>query len=413
MSTFEQITAQIKQHMEAAQAVAAQVDEEGRNYTAAEFADVKSHLDKAKALKPLAEKAKGDEALRKAVADLGDAIGLDPSAAARTPGGGYAKTPGDRLHPRVKAAGGSDWGNRVLHAVSDMAGYKGILAGGAVPLTVPLDPEPVRIGVPVLALRQLIPTVAGPSRFGYLRQTTRTNNAAPVARGALKPTSVFTWERIDDRTRTIAHLSEPIARQDLRDAPALRQVLDVEMRLGIELALEAQIINGSGSGENMTGIANVSGSQAQAWATDLLTTLRKAKTKLEVLSFVDGAAYVLHPNDWESVELLANNEADYFLGGPVQTVDVNSRRIWGLPVVTTTAQTAGVGHLANFGMATELQVVEDVRLDWSENMYDPDALGEGVGASDFQRNMIRFRAEMDAGLKIFQPSAIVEIDLTA
>lgn len=67
----------------------------------------------------------------------------------------------------------------------------------------------------------------------------------------------------------------------------------------------------------------------------------------------------------------------------------------------------------NFREATELQLVEDVRFDWSENVYDPNALGAGSGASDFQRNMIRFRAEMDAGLKIFQPSAIVEIDLTA
>lgn len=317
------------------------------------------------------------------------------------------------LHPRVKAAGGSNWGEQVLRAVSGPDGYKGILAGGSVPLTIPLESEPVRIGVPALVLRQLIPTVAGPTRFSYMRQTVRTNNAAVVARGELKPTSVFTMTRVDDRTRTIAHLSEPIARQDLRDAPMLQRFLDMEMRLGIEQALEQQIINGSGSGENMTGIANVSGSQAQAWDTDILTTMRKAKTKLETLSFSDGAAYVIHPNDWETIELLADNEAQYYLGGPVQTVDVNARRLWGMPVVSTTAQTAGVAHLANFKLATELQIAEDLRFDWSENTYDPDALGEDVGASDFQRNMIRFRAEMDAGLKIYQPSAIVEIDLTA
>jgi HK97 family phage major capsid protein len=396
---------------------------EDRAFTPAEAATVKANLAKGRELADQIDAARGetrdvfDDASKKTLEDLGHAIaGTGGKAYRQTPSGYHERVQGGSKaghHPRVKAAGGSDWGAQVVLASSDGPQYKGILASGAVPLTVPLDTEPIRQGVPVLALRQLIPTEMGPSRFGYLRQTVRTNNAAPVARGAVKPTSVYTWERVDDRTRTIAHLSEPIARQDLRDAPSLERVLDVEMRLGLELALEAQIINGSGSGENMTGIANVSGSQSQAWDTDLLTTARKAKTKLEVLSFLDGAAYVMHPNDWESVELLANNEADYYLGGPVQTVEVAARRLWGLPVVSTTAQTAGVAHLVNFRLATELQVVEDVRLDWSENVYDPDALGEGVGASDYTRNMIRFRCEMDAGLKIFQPSAIVEIDLTA
>ncbi|GAQ69690.1 phage capsid family protein [Streptomyces turgidiscabies] len=400
--TAQQLAEEMKSTLAKAQAIVKTADDAGRDLTADEMKEVQAHVGQAKQLRADAEKAKAEESIHGTLKELGDSIGR--------PGGQRMKA---GLDPRVKAAGGSDWGRKVLDYVAGAGGYKGILATGAVPLTVPLDPEPVRIGVPVLALRQLIPAVTGPSRFGYLRQTVRTNNAAPVARGALKPTSVYTWDRIDDRTRTIAHLSEPIARQDLRDAPSLERVLDVEMRLGTELALESQIINGSGSGENMTGIANVSGSQTQAWDTNLLTTARKAKTKLEVNSFLDGAAYVMHPNDWETVELLANNEADYYLGGPVQTVDVNARRLWGLPVVSTIAQTAGTAHLVNFRLATELQVVEDVRLDWSENVYDADALGTGVGASDFQRNMIRFRCEMDAGLKIFQPSAIVEIDLTA
>ncbi|WP_079405346.1 phage major capsid protein [Streptomyces sp. 3211] len=405
---IELLRAEMRTAVTDAQAICAKADSEKRDLTADEAVQVDGLVKKARAAKDRAllaeqaEQAKSSGAgFREEMRKLGDSIAR-PSAMKR-----------DNLHPRVKAAGGSDWGERVLHAVSGPDGYKGILAGGAVPLTIPLESEPVRIGVPALVLRQLIPTVTGPSRFSYMRQTVRTNNAAVVARGALKPTSVFTMTRVDDRTRTIAHLSEPIARQDLRDAPMLQRFLDMEMRLGVELALEAQIINGSGSGENMTGIANVSGSQAQAWDTDILTTMRKAKTKLETLSFSDGAAYVVHPNDWETIELLADNEAQYYLGGPVQTVDVNARRLWGMPVVTTTAQTAGVAHLANFKLATELQVAEEVRFDWSENIYDPDAISEGVGATDFQRNMIRFRAEMDAGLKIYQPSAIVEIDLTA
>ncbi|MFG2413318.1 phage major capsid protein [Streptomyces goshikiensis] len=405
---IELLKTEVRTIAEQARVIVDQAEGEKRDMTEAEASEVSALVKKARVIQDritLAvnqENAKNSGAgFRDELRKLGDSIAR-PSAMKR-----------DNLHPRVKAAGGSDWGEQVLRAVSGPEGFKGLLANGAVPLTVPLESEPIRIGVPALVLRQLIPTVTGPSRFSYMRQTVRTNNAAVVARGALKPTSPFTLDRVEDRTRTIAHLSEPVARQDLRDAPMLQRFLDMEMRLGVEQALEQQIINGSGSGENMTGIANVSGSQAQAWTTDILTTMRKAKTKLENLSFSDGAAYVVHPNDWETIELLADNEAQYYLGGPVQTVDVNARRLWGLPVVSTTAQTAGVAHLANFKLATELQIAEDLRFDWSENTYDPNALGADVGASDFQRNMIRFRAEMDAGLKIYQPSAIVEIDLTA
>ena len=56
-----------------------------------------------------------------------------------------------------------------------------------------------------------------------------------------------------------------------------------EMELGLAAALEDQVLNGSGFGENLTGIGNVSGAQAQAFTTDLFVTARKAITKLEVI----------------------------------------------------------------------------------------------------------------------------------
>ncbi|GGK18232.1 hypothetical protein GCM10011583_57640 [Streptomyces camponoticapitis] len=394
------IRAEMKTAIDAGKALLAKADTEGRELTEGENAELKRQLGIATDCKNRIERAAEDASTRDALKAIGD----DIAASTRPVRVGQ--------HPVVKASGGTDWGETVLRSVSGATGFKGLLESGSIPLTVPLKPEPIRMGVPVLALRQLIPAVQGPANFGYMRQTVRTNNAAPVARGAKKPTSTYTWKRVDDRTRTIAHMSEPLRRQDLRDAPSLERMIDLEMRLGVELALEAQIINGSGSGENMTGIANVSGSQSQAWDTDLLTTLRKAKTKLEVSNWLDGAAYVVHPNDWETVELLANNEADYYLGGPVQTVEVSSRRVWGLPVVSTSSQTAGTAHLVNFGVATELQIAENIELTWRDTVYDPDALGEGVGASDYELNLLRFRAEMDAGLKIFQPSAIVEVDLS-
>ncbi|MFJ9440339.1 HK97 family phage prohead protease [Kitasatospora sp. NPDC101235] len=344
-----------------------------------------------------------DAEMKKALTEFGNSIGV-----------GVASKEGQHLDPRVKAAGGSTWAATVIKRSTDQFGqFKGLLAAGTVPVTVPLDPEPVRADVPVLSVRQLIPLASntGP-RFSYLRQTVRTNNAAVVAPGAKKPTSTYTLARVDDRVRTIAHLSEPINKFDLEDAPALRQFLDQEMRLGLELGLESEIVNGDGTGEHMTGISNVSGSQVQAFDTDILRTARKAVTKLEKVGHLVGAGWLMHPDDWEAFELLQDNEARFYYGGPGNAVNPASRRLWGAPVVTSLSATVGTTHLVDWQAATRLHVLEDGTLDWSENMYDKDALGTGVGASDFERNMIRFRFEGRFGLEILRPSAIVEVDLT-
>ena len=74
----------------------------------------------------------------------------------------------------------------------------------------------------------------------------------------------------------------------------------------------------------------------------MLTTLRKGVTKLEVAGYTP-SAFVLHPNDWEGVELaLTSAAAIEHLRLPY---DPATRRLFGVPVTTTNAQAAGVGHV--------------------------------------------------------------------
>ena len=89
--------------------------------------------------------------------------------------------------------------------------------------------------------------------FNYLRQTTRTNLAAPVAAGALKPTSVFTLTRIEDKLKVVAHLSEPIPEYWLKDNGALEQFVRGEMVSGLAEAVAAQAISGDGVSPNLHG----------------------------------------------------------------------------------------------------------------------------------------------------------------
>lgn len=69
-------------------------------------------------------------------------------------------------------------------------------------------------------------------------------------------------------------------------------------------------------------------------------------------------------------------------------------------------------YLVDFAGSTELHLRQDATVDWSEALYDPDALGVGVGASDWARNLIRWRAALRAGFVVKRPAGVVRIDLT-
>ena len=58
------------------------------------------------------------------------------------------------------------------------------------------------------------------AEYAYLRQSVRTNNAAVVAAGAVKPTSVYTVTGIENSLVVIAPLSEGIPRYWLLDNSA-------------------------------------------------------------------------------------------------------------------------------------------------------------------------------------------------
>lgn len=390
-----------------AKSIADRAEAEGRDFTAAELAEAQKSIEDGKRLRAEFEKAVATETMHGALNALGNG-----GSASADPGSPFSSKSGD-LPPKVKAGGGSDWSAKAIQRLSGPTGFKGVIETGAVLVTVPLDPEPVRMDIPVLSLRQLIPSVQNTADyFSYQRQTVRDNNAAVVARGALKPTSIYTVGKVEDRCATIAHLSEPIAKQDLADVPLLQQFIEQEMRLGLELALENEIMNGDNTGDRFTGLANLSGTQSQAFSSNVLTTARKAITKLDRYGSLGRAGWLMSPEDWETIELLADNEGQFYYGGPQAAVNPGSRRLWGAPVVVSDAAATGTAYLADFS-TLRLQVREEGKLSWSENVYRPDALGEGVGASDFERNLITFRFEGRFGLEARRPSAIVEVDLTA
>lgn len=300
----------------------------------------------------------------------------------------------------------SSWGEAVVQANSEgYRGYKALLTTGSVPVTIPLNPDPVRSPVRPRFLRELIPSTGNETgSYSYLQQTTRTNNAAPVAEGALKPTSIYTMERIDDTVRTIAHLSEPIPRQQLDDAPLLRQFVDNELRLGLFLALDDQLLNGNGTAPNLRGLNNVSGIQTVTTGADALTRVRTAITRLQQED-LEPDALVVSPGDWAKIESTAM--AQYAANPNMTPLDAMSRRVFGVTVLVTNAVANGTGWLGAFRDGSFLVIREEARVDWTEAGY---SAGPPI-SSDFEKNEIRFRAEMRAGFAVTRPAGFVKITI--
>jgi HK97 family phage major capsid protein len=238
----------------------------------------------------------------------------------------------------------------------------------------------------------------------YVRVTGYTNAAAAVAEATAatgttgtKPESALALEKVTAPIKTIAHWI-PATTRALADAPQMRTLIDAFLRDGLMQVLEDEILTGDASGEHFDGVGHVTGTQSQAFDTDLLTTLRKARTLVRVVGRATPTAFVMHPNDWVTVDLLQDNEARYYASGPRE---ISSPRIWGLNVVESEACPEGTAYVADWKTVV-LFDREQTSIQVSNQHSDY-----------FVRNLIAILAELRAGLAILRPAAIVEVDLTA
>jgi HK97 family phage major capsid protein len=197
--------------------------------------------------------------------------------------------------------------------------------------------------------------------------------------------------------RSISHWIAA-TRRALADAGQMQTMIDNELRQGLMEELEDQIVTGVGTGENFTGLTNVTGTTAQAWDTNILTTTRKGRTKVKTTGRAIPNAYLLHPTDWETIDLLQDNEARYFFGGPSA---IGTPRLWGLPVIESEAVTVGEGFVADFSQCV-LWMRQEATILTSDSHQD-----------FFIRGLVAILGEERAAFGVRRPAAIVEMDLTA
>lgn len=269
------------------------------------------------------------------------------------------------------------------------------------PSIVPIA-RPVRL-IDLFSNRQQIDGNA----FEYFVQTVRTLAATAVADAATKPTSTLTVAPHTDRCRVIAHLSEPAPVRLWYDHDEFVAWLTSEMVNGVLDGLEAQIINGSGTGENMVGLLNTPGITAVAFATDVVTTLRSALTALQIKGETPNG-WALHPTDAQAIDLTRWGTSGGFLSEGYQTglapgdSDAgSSNNVFGPDIRRVVSPTVPQGT-AILGDFDKLRVF--VRQDAH---MDVDASGVL-----FTQNQFIARGEGRFGIGVLRPSAFCKIALS-
>lgn len=169
---------------------------------------------------------------------------------------------------RPKGGGGQDamaygrqWAQRVAEKLTRAMGGDGLerraVVSGSLDIPQFIEPEVIAMARPQRLIDLFTNRVAlDGNSFEYFVQSARTNTATAVADAATKPTSTLTVTPHTDRCRVVAHLSEAAPIRLWFDHDEFVSWLSAEMVGGVLDGLEAQIISGSGSGENMVGLLN-------------------------------------------------------------------------------------------------------------------------------------------------------------
>ncbi len=250
-----------------------------------------------------------------------------------------------------------------------------------------------------LTIRDLVmPGQTSSSSIEYVKETGFTNNAAPVAETTAKPYSDLTFDMTSSPVRVLAHLFKA-SRQILDDAPALRSYIDGRARYGLRFVEENQLLNGSGTGQNLHGLVpqatafNPAFSAADETAID---RLRLAVLQV-VLAEYPATAFVLNPIDWAKIELTKDAGGNYIIGNPQGSL---TPTLWNLPVVSTQAMAAGEFLTGAFSFAAQIFDRMDIEVLLSSENVD-----------DFEKNLFTIRAEERLAFAVYRPESFVTGDV--
>lgn len=222
---------------------------------------------------------------------------------------------------------------------------------------------------------------------------------------ALKPHTSLAFVGKQTTAKTIAHY-EVAHRNTLNDEPQVRGIIDNELMYGLQLREDQQILYGNEAvnPNDLPGIMNEANIQtyarteSAASATDTKADdVRRAMTKAFLAEY-QPTGVVVHPSDWEKMELIKDSTGGYILATSI--ANGGELKVWNTPVVQTPAITAGTALVGAFGLGSTLYDREQASVRVAEQHED-----------FFLRNAVAILAEERLLLATKRPEAFVKVTL--
>jgi HK97 family phage major capsid protein len=260
------------------------------------------------------------------------------------------------------------------------------------------ETEIVRLPRRQMTIRQLLGQNRTTSNLiEYAKQTVRTNNAGMVSEGVQKPESNYVWDRADAAVRTVAHWVH-VSRQAMDDAAQLQGEIDGELRYGLDLKEEEQLLKGDGTGQNLEGLVTAATAYSAAFSVTgetMIDTLRLALLQASLAEYpADGI--VLHPTDWARIELTKDGEFRYIFANVMQLA---GPQLWGRPIVATQSMDEDEFLVGAFMTAATIY-----------DRMDAEVVISSEDRDNFIKNMLTVRAEKRLALAVKRPAALITGD---
>lgn len=277
-------------------------------------------------------------------------------------------------------------------------------------------------GMRQLRIADLIPAIpVNSGSVEIMRLTTATGNAA-VQEAASSPSSAvgggeffakkqsnLEWTLVTVPVRTVAHWV-PASRQVLSDAPMLQGIIDSELAYGLQLESDDQLLNGDGTGQNLTGILQDSdindvgelavGTDPEDVPAAMIDHIRAAVTECQVNEYYNINGLVLNPADWQILETAKATDGHYLLMAFAPTAG-ETPTVWRVPVIVTNAMPENSFLLGDWTLGAQRYVREGVDIRVSESHADY-----------FVRNGVAILAEERYCLGISRPKAFAKGSFT-
>ena len=265
------------------------------------------------------------------------------------------------------------------------------------------DPEDTRIGRIEFDPQRPAPVVVdvfpqfptSQSTVLYMLETTYTNNAAEAAENAAIAEAALAYTQQSSEVRKIG-VSLPVTEEALEDTAQLRALLDQRLRNMVAQRLDLQLLVGNGTAPNLSGVHDQGSINTQALGSDSVPdAVYKGITAARVTGFANPNVAIFHPNDWQTIRLSQTADGVYIWGPPSQAgID----RIWGLPVIQTTAETENQAVVGDFAAYSGLFTRRGISVSVTDSH-----------ASEFLDDITRIKMTMRAAAVFFRQTAFTEI----